>query len=83
MVKVSTFQRKETTTKETGKKITGLDGAEKSMKTVESTVVSGTQAGITVKASSSLKMAASRTEGSSKWTLRANEISRFNKFYIF
>ena len=57
MVKVSSFQRKETTTKETFKLITGLDGAEKSMKTVESTVASGTQAGIMARVSSSLKMA--------------------------
>lgn len=73
MAKVSTFLRTETTTKETFKMITDVDGAEKSMKMVESTVVSGTMAGITARAFSSLEMAPLRTVASTRTTLRANE----------
>ena len=47
MAMVSTSQRGETTTTETFSWATDVDGAEKSMKTVESTVVSGIRAGIT------------------------------------
>ncbi len=73
MAKVSTFLRTETTTKETFKMITDVDGAEKSMKTVESTVVSGTMAGITARASSSLKVAQFKTVASTRTTFTANE----------
>ena len=73
MAKVSTFLRTETTTKETFKMITDVDGAENFMKTVESTVVSGTMAGITARAFSSLKVAPFITVASTRTTLRANE----------
>jgi len=73
MAKVSTFLRTETTTKEIFKMITDVDGAEKSMKTVESTVVSGTMAGITARAFSSLKIAPLRTVASTRTTFRENE----------
>jgi len=73
MAKVSTFLRTETTTKETFKMITDVDGEENFMKTVDSTGVSGTLAVITARAFSSLKMAPFIMVASTRTTLRATE----------